>query len=79
MLNALWLKIESRLIDQWQCFYKLMTVWIAAAMILVSTAYEYLPIIQQYLPEGWVRWMAGAVILARIIKQTRTKPDAPNV
>ena len=79
ILNKLWLKIEARLIDGWQCFYKLMTVWIATAMIFVSMAYEYLPVIQQYLPEGWVRWMAGAVIVARIIKQTRIKPDGSNV
>lgn len=74
MLNAIWLNIEIRLIDGWRCAYKLMTIWIAAAMMVVSTAYEYMPVIQQYLPEGWVRWMAGAIILARIIKQSRVKP-----
>lgn len=73
MLNTFWLKIEARLIDGWQCAYKLMTVWIAAAMVAVSTAYEYLPVFQQYLPDGWVRWMAGAIIVARIIKQSRLK------
>ena len=76
LLKKLWLKVEPKLIDQWQCFYKLMTVWIAAAMIAVSTAYEYLPVFQQYLPEGWVRWMAGALILARIIRQSYQPPVA---
>lgn len=73
MLNTFWLKIEARLIEEWKCAYKLMTVWLAAAMVAVSTAYEYLPIIQQYLPDTWVRWMAGAIIVARIIKQSRLK------
>lgn len=74
MVMALWNKIEPRLIDGWECAYKLMTIWLAAAMLFISTAFDYLPVMQQYLPEGWVSWMAGAIIIARIIKQSRVKP-----
>ena len=69
--SRMWCRIEARLIDQWRCAYKLMTVWLAALMVLMSTAYEYMPVMQQYLPEGWVRWMAGAIIVARVIRQSR--------
>lgn len=73
MLNTLWLKIESKLIENWRCAHKLITVWLATAMLIISTSYEYLPVFQQYLPDTWVSWMAGAIIVARIIKQSRLK------
>lgn len=71
LVSRMLCRIEARLIDQWRCAYKLMTVWLAALMVLMSTAYEYMPVMQQYLPEGWVRWMAGAIIVARVIRQSR--------
>lgn len=61
------MKVE--LIDDWKESWKFLSVQLAAALALLDTAYEYLPAVQAYLPEGWVKWLALAVIAGRIIKQ----------
>ena len=61
------MKVE--LIDDWKDSWKFLSVQLAAALALLDTAYEYLPAVQTYLPEGWVKWLALAIIVGRIIKQ----------
>lgn len=61
--------MKIRLIDDWRRAGRMLSVQLAALLGLVSTAYDYLPAIQQYLPEGWVRWMALAIIAARLLHQ----------
>ena len=73
-MDKFWSAIEPRLIDGWRCGYKLATVWIAAAIVIISASSEYLPALQQYLPADWVKWMGVAIIVARMIKQTPTTP-----
>lgn len=65
------------LIDDWKQSWKFFSVQLAAALALLDVAYEYLPAAQSYLPEGWVKWLALAIIVARVIKQrNRAQNDA---
>lgn len=57
------------LVDDWKDSWKFLSVQLAAALALLDTAYEYLPAVQMYLPEGWVKWLALAIIVGRVIKQ----------
>lgn len=68
------MKVE--LIDDWKDSWKFLSVRLAAALALLDTAYEYLPAIQTYLPEGWVKWLALAIIVGRVIKQNGERDAA---
>lgn len=61
--------MKLRLIEDWKSAYKFLSVWVAAVLGLLATAYEYLPSVQTYLPEGWVKWFALLIIAARVIHQ----------
>ena len=41
----------------------------AAVIALLATAYDYLPAIRDYVPEGWVKWAALLIIAARVMNQ----------
>lgn len=66
-----------KLIPDWKAAWRFMSVQLAAAMALLGTAYEYLPAVQTYLPEGWVKWFALAIILARLIQQQKDNEHDP--
>lgn len=66
-----------KLIPDWKQAWRFMSVQLAAALALLGAAYEYLPAVQTYLPEGWVKWMALVIIAARLIKQREDQNDAP--
>lgn len=57
-------------IEDWQRAWRLLSVQLAALLAALDVAYDYLPAVQQYLPEGWVRWLALAIIAGRVIQQT---------
>ncbi len=61
--------MKVRLIEDWRQSWKFLSVQLAAALALLDVAYEYLPAVQTYLPEGWVKWIALTIIVARVIKQ----------
>lgn len=61
-------------IEDWRNAWSFFSVQLAAALALLDAAYEYLPAAQAYMPEGWVKWMAIAIILARLIRQNKAKP-----
>ena len=61
--------MKVKLIDDWKDSWKFLSVQLAAALALLDIAYEYLPAVQTYLPEGWVKWIALAIIVGRVIKQ----------
>lgn len=61
--------MKLKLIEDWKSAYKFLTVWLAVALGLLATAFEYLPAIQSYFPEGWVKWFALLIIIGRILKQ----------
>ena len=58
-----------KLIENWKQAGKFWTVQLASVLILVDFAYEYLPVMQTFLPESWVRWVGLTLIVARILRQ----------
>ncbi len=62
--------MKLKLIENWKQCYKFLTVQAAILVSLVATAYEYIPAFQQYLPDGWFKYFALVIIIARVINQT---------
>lgn len=67
--------MKLKLIPNWRKAYRMLSVQAAALLALVAAAYDHLPVLHTYLPEGWVKWAALAVIAARIIKQDKLHAD----
>ncbi len=65
--------MKQVLVDNWKDAWKWMSVQLAAALALLDLAYEYLPAVQTYLPEGWVKWLAMAIIVGRLLNQNGKK------
>ena len=57
----------NMIIEEW---HKKWSVWLTVATGTLATAYEYLPAAQQYLPEGWFKYAAAAILVARVLKQS---------
>jgi hypothetical protein len=71
----MWDRIKAHLVDDWHRAYRFLSVQLAVLLVLLEGAYAYLPDITSYLPEHTRGFVAGAIILARIIQQTkRAKP-----
>lgn len=64
-----------KLIENWRSAWRMLSVQAAALLGIVAAAYEYLPALQAYLPEGWVKYAALLVILARVVKQESLHAD----
>jgi hypothetical protein len=60
------------LIPDWRQAWRFFSVQAAAALALLAAAYDYLPAVREYLPEGWMKWAALLVIAARILNQQST-------
>jgi len=69
--------MKLRLIENWREAWKFLSVQLALILAVISTAYDYLPAVQQYLPAGWVKWMALAIIAVRIFQQRNVTAPAP--
>lgn len=63
------------LIPEWQKAYKFLSVQLSAFLVVLSSVYEYLPAIQQYIPGWWIPFIAGLVIVARVTKHPEDKHD----
>ncbi len=59
------------LIPNWKSAHKYLTVQLAAGLALVSQAYDYIPILKEYLPQNYVTYIALAIIVARIVAQPK--------
>lgn len=57
------------LIPDWRQAWRFLSVQLAAVIALLATAYDYLPAIRDYVPEGWVKWAALLIIAARVMNQ----------
>jgi len=68
--------MKVKLIEDWKQSWRFLSVQLAAAQALLDVAYAYLPAVQSYLPEGWVRWIALTIIVARVIKQRNGATNA---
>lgn len=64
------------LIENWRSAWRMLSVQVAALLALVAAAYDYLPVLQTYLPEGWIKYAALLVIVARLIKQPKLSGHA---
>jgi hypothetical protein len=64
-----------KLIENWRNAWRMLSVQAAALLGIVAAAYDYLPTLQTYLPEGWVKYAALLVILARVVKQESLHAD----
>ena len=62
-----------KLIEEWKSAHKLLTVQLAALLAAITTAWEYIPEVKDYLDPAWVKWFAVAMIVARVIKQGEAK------
>lgn len=62
--------MKIKLIENWKQCHKFLTVQLSVLLAMIATAYEYLPMMKDYLPEGWVKYAFIAVIVARIINQS---------
>ena len=56
-------------IPEWRQAWRFLSVQAAAALALLAAAYDYLPAVREYLPDGWMKWAALLVIAARIMNQ----------
>ena len=64
------------LVDNWKNAWNWLSVQLAALLVILDVLAQNLPAVAVYLPEGWVKWLGIAIIVARVINQTRqaTKP-----
>jgi hypothetical protein len=58
-----------KLIEDWKTAYRYMTVQLAALLGILSVAWEYVPQFQAYLDPAMVKWLALAMLIARVIQQ----------
>lgn len=65
--------MKLKLIDNWNKAWRMTSVQLAGLLALLASAAEYWPQYVQWLPEGWAKWGALAIMLARIIKQDGLK------
>lgn len=68
--------MKLRLVPDWRHAWRFLSVQLAAVIALLATAYDYLPAIRDYVPEGWVKWAALLIIAARVMNQ-RLPGDTP--
>lgn len=67
-----------KLIDNWKQCYKFLTVQLSALLAMVAAGYEYLPMMKEYLPDGWVKYAFIAIIIVRIINQSAKDAKSNN-
>lgn len=64
------------LIDDWKRAWRLLSVQVAAVLVVLELAGDYLPEIKEYLGDDYAKWMGLAVIVARVVRQTPARVDA---
>lgn len=64
------------LIDDWKRAWRLLSVQMAAALVALELAGDYLPEIKEYLGDDFGKWAGLAIIVARIIRQTPARVGA---
>ena len=54
--------------------HKKFSVWAAGIFGTLAFAYDYVPAIHDYLPDGWAKFAIALILFARIIKQESCPP-----
>lgn len=77
--KSLWARIERHLVDDWRHWHKWASVRWALLLLGLSELQEYLPGVKEYLPEKWVKYIAIAIVVARVLKGREAKKEVPPV
>jgi hypothetical protein len=64
---------EMTLTDNLKTSYKLFSVQAAALVGMLAAAYDYLPVMKDYLPDGWMKYAVILIIAARMVPQDLEK------
>lgn len=59
------------LIENWKSAYKYLTVKLAGGLFLLSQAYDYIPMLKEYVPANYVSIFALLIIFARLVAQPK--------
>ena len=62
------------LIPDWQKAYRFLTVQAATGLLALSMCYDYLPALREFIPDNYVKIVAVAIIVARVVSQTKAAP-----
>lgn len=57
-------------IDNWRESWRFLSVQLASLWALVAVLEQHLPALEGVLPPAWHAWAAGAVVVARLIRQS---------
>jgi len=60
---------KLKLIPDWRQAWTYLSIHATVLLGLLAAAYDYLPAIRTYMPDGWVKWGAVIIIAARLIQQ----------
>ncbi len=63
--------MKQVLVDNWKNAWKWLSVQLAVLLVVLDVLAESLPAVAAYLPEGWVKWLGLAIIVGRVLNQTR--------
>jgi hypothetical protein len=58
-----------KLIDDIKQAPKFLSIQLSVVLGAAASAYEFLPAVRDYLDPTWVKWIALAILVARVIKQ----------
>ena len=61
--------MRLRFVPDWREAHRWISVQLAALITLLSIAYDYIPIVRENMPEGWVKYAVPLILLGRIINQ----------
>lgn len=63
--------MKLKIIENWRKAWRMLSVQFAALLFLLDTAAEHWPHYVQWLPDGWVKWGALLILVARVIRQDK--------
>lgn len=72
-----WRRVEKHLVDDWRRWHKWASIRWAALLLGLLELQDYLPRIKEYLPDGWVKYFAFAIIIARLLKPRMAAQGTP--
>ena len=64
-----------KLIEDWRKAYKFASVQLAVVLGVVAGAAELVPLVKDHLPPAYGAWFSGAIILARLLKQSSSEDN----
>jgi hypothetical protein len=63
-----------KLIENWKEAHKFLSVWAAGLLGLIAALEPHWPELQTRLPPGWAAYGAGAILIARLVRQSNVEP-----